>query len=1052
MDAKAEVTQIGKYPVLGILGVGGMGVVYRATDPSVGREVAIKTLTDATEELRKRFRMEARSGVLNHPNIVTVYDFGEQDGNPYIVMEFVPGDSLENLLRAGRQLTMIEKLDVVHQAALGLGYAHQKGVVHRDIKPANLMVMPQGNVKIVDFGVARLESLGGHTQTGMVIGTFHYISPERLLGKTADGRADIWSLGVILYLLLTGRLPFPGDDPVTLQKVVREPHDPLSALISGYPPALDQVVDRALAKSPIDRYETAEEMAADIEAINEGLKREHVADVLRGLKPLMEDEKWSSIRPILMDLQRLNPQNGEVKKLLREVQEKLARQQKTEQIRQLLGDAEEAVLTQRFVDAIELYNQAVRVDPATPGITEKIEHVRALKEKADKVAAYLEQAREARKRSDFKSAGELVEQALQIDDRNTDLRNERVRIVQEAERAAKERARQQLTEAARGHLVSRQFTEAIKNLGAALEIDPTDAQIQQLYHDAIERQEEQRRRKIIEQIVAEIMECISGEDFERALTLIQRAQERLPGETVLVQLKTEAETRQREQAAQKLIEATSRNVYNLFLTNPQEALTHVKRALEQMPGEPRLLALEERVVEQVKKAALEELKTQYLKRAQGSIDARQFDQAVQILETAAIECGDGPDISSLLQYARQQQRKFELYQKAANATREAQPLLAAGDYEAAIALLQPVAAETADPAVEQLLRQASASLAETVRRVDAVVVRAQALGESNLDQALQMIASQPQDIQQHSRVRDLRTRMESAREQERQTAGAIREAAEALQKRELHKGLDGLETVRRTYGDTPRVSSAIAEFKTHRAQIANEMVNAAIASLTQAIQQSDRNLANEATAQVGEAAEFADAALQANLKKLTKQAGKISPKKQAAAATARANTASVTAAPPILPATAAGVTGSVAAQAAFPPAVPAPVKRGSMMPLLIVGVVVVVLAAAGAAYWFLRPVPAPAAMGILELNATPFAQVVSVTSEKGAAVALPPGDHWTPLRLEQVPVGKYTVQLKAADGATQSQPCDVVEAGQVCTIEMKPIDDAAIEQIVGGAK
>src|SRR5271157_441065 len=135
MDTGASsITQIGKYQILGVLGVGGMGVVYRGLDKSVGREVAIKTLTEATEELRQRFQLEARSGVLNHPNIVTVYDFGEQDGMPYIVMEYVPGDSLENMLRAGRQLTLIEKLEIVRQACLGLGYAHEKGVIHRDIK------------------------------------------------------------------------------------------------------------------------------------------------------------------------------------------------------------------------------------------------------------------------------------------------------------------------------------------------------------------------------------------------------------------------------------------------------------------------------------------------------------------------------------------------------------------------------------------------------------------------------------------------------------------------------------------------------------------------------------------------------------------------------------------------------------------------------------------------------------------------------------------------------------------------------------------------------
>jgi eukaryotic-like serine/threonine-protein kinase len=925
MDTGTPVTQIGKYQILGILGVGGMGVVYRGMDNSVGREVAIKTLTEATEELRQRFQLEARSGVLNHPNIVTVYDFGEQDGNPYIVMEFVQGDSLENLLRAGRQFSLIEKLEIVRQVCLGLGYAHQKGVIHRDIKPANVMVQPDGKIKIVDFGVARLESHSGHTQAGMVIGTFHYISPERLLGKTADGRADIWSVGVILYLLLTGRLPFPGDDPATLHRVIREPHEPLSSMHTDCPPALEHLIDRALAKDPLDRYETAEEMAADVEAVNDDLKREHVGEVLGNVKHLIEQEQWTTVKPVLLDLQRLNPQNTEVKKLLREVQEKASRQQKTVQLQQLLGGAEEAVLSQRYADALEFYKQAEGLGHATPELTQKIEHVRGLKEKADKVASLLEQSRDARRRGNFGAASELVEKALQIDDRNTDLRNERARIVQEAERATRERARREFTDAAQGHLAARQFTEAIKSLQSALEIDPTDAETQRLYQEAVDRQEAERRRKIIDQIVAEISDCIAAEEYVRALALIQRAQERLPGEAVLLQLKSDAEARQHDQAAKKLVEKTSLEFYPLYQTNPQQALAVVQQALEEMPGEPRLIALKEKVVEVIRKASTEEQKTQYLKRAQASVDAKQYDQAIQILESAAIECGESPDIASLLNYARENQRRVELSLAAANATREAQALIAASQFEAAIALLEPVASQTGDASVQQLLRQASSSLAELVRRIDAVVSRAQALSERDVDQALQLLSSQSQDIKQHSRVRELRARLDAAKE----NAGAAQQAG----------------------ADIP-------------------------------IQQSP-------SPQIT----------------IGQEKSSLGPSKP---------------------------------------------KRGLLVPLLI-GVVVVILLAAGAAYWFLRPAPA-VPMGVLELNATPFAEVVSVTSDKGKVIPLPAGDHWTPLRLDEIPAGRYAVGFKGPDGTTQTQQCEVAQSAQVCSIELKPIDDTAIEEIVGGAK
>jgi serine/threonine-protein kinase len=1026
MDTGATVTQIGKYPILGTLGVGGMGVVYRGMDKSVGREVAIKTLTDATEELRQRFLLEARSGVLNHPNIVTVYDFGEQDGNPYIVMELVPGDSLENLLKAGRQFSLIEKLEIVRQLCLGLGYAHQKGVIHRDIKPANIMVQPDGNIKIVDFGVARLEDRSGHTQTGMVIGTFHYISPERLLGKTADGRADIWSAACILYLLLTGRLPFPGDDPATLHRVIREPHEPLSNMISGYPPALDHLMDHALAKNPIDRYETAEDMAADIEGVNDTLKREHVAEVLGTVKPMIAQEQWTSVRPILLDLQRLNPQNSEVKKLLREVQEKLSRQQKSVQYRQLVSDGDEAILSQRYSDALDFYNQAAALDQTHSDLTEKIDNARRLKEKAAQVANLLEQSREARKRSDYGAAGELIDRALQLDERNTDLRNERARIVQESERAAKERSRRQFSDVAREQLGARQYTEAIKNLRSALEIDPTDAETQQLYQSAMERQEEQRRRKIIDQIVAEISECIASNEFDRALSLIQRAQERLPGEAVLLQLKADAEGKRAEQAAKKLVEQTSLQVYSLFLTSPMEALTAVHKALEEIPGEPRLLALEEKVTEQIKKGNTEELKLQYMKRAQAAIDAKKFDEAAQILESAAIDCGDSPDIAALLKYAQEQKRAFELANKAAIATRDAQALIAAGNYEGAIALLQPVALETKDASVEKLLRQTNASLAEVSRRIDAVVTRAQTLSEQNIEQALQLLASQPQEIQQHSRVRQLHTKLSAANEQARVTMEAIRESNDALQKHDLREGINKLETTKQTYGDSPRIASAIAEYKNRRAQIANELVSTAIASATQAIQQGDRARALHELNSANDAAEFADASLQAELNRLAKDAGKVADKKKAPDAKPQA----------VQPAATAGAAQPKAASSRTP---------------LFIAIAAVLLVAAGAAYWFLRPAPV-VPMGVLELNATPFAEVVNVTNDKGAVFTLPAGDHWTPLRLETIPIGKYSVDFRGADGNIQTKQCDVNQSLDVCSMELKPIDDNAINQIIGGAQ
>jgi tetratricopeptide (TPR) repeat protein len=787
-------------------------------------------------------------------------------------MEFISGDSLDNLLKSGRQFTIIEKLEIIRQLCVGLGYAHQKGVIHRDVKPANIMVQPDGNIKIVDFGIARLGETRGHTQTGLVIGTLDYISPERLLGKPADGRADIWSAGVILYRLLAGRLPFlfPEGDSAALHRVIREPQEPLSNFLADYPPALDNVIDTALAKSPSDRYETAEDMATDLEAINEGLKRDHVAQALGNVQALVAQEQWTGVLPLLLELQRISPKNIEVKQLLRTVQDKLKRQQKTVQLREFLSGAEEAVLSQRYADAIEIYNRALDIDPGNPDLLEKIEHVRQLKEKTDKVAMLLDQSREARKRNDLTAANQLIERALQLDERNTDLRNERARILQAAEKADRERKLHQFIETAKNQLAARQYAEAIQSLRSALEIDPTDAETQRLFQEAVEREEEQRRRKVIGQIVAEISESIASEDFARALTLLQRAQERLPGEAVLLQLKADADAGYRAQSAKKLIEQTTLQVYNLFQTDPQEALAIVQQALQQMPGEPQLLALQAKVTEQIKKGNAQEQKSASLKRAQAAMDARQFEQAVQILQNAAIVCGEDPEIASMLAFAQKQKRSIELSQAVDNVTREARALMDAGDFERAIALLQPIASETRDASVEQLLRQASSSLAELARQTEALVSRAKATSESvgGLEEAIHMLQKQLEATPKSAPAKELLATLLAKREQQQETGKKIKAAREAAQRKDFSSALKDLHAVQLAFGESAELTVAIQEVEAERSSHAQEIVGQSIKSAQAALLNGNSQAAIEALKGSTPWIEFTDAKTQADWQRI----------------------------------------------------------------------------------------------------------------------------------------------------------------------------------------
>ena len=923
-------------------------------------------------------------------------------------------------MRGSKPLSLVDKLDIVRQVCQGLGYAHQKGVVHRDVKPGNVMVLPDGHIKVVDFGIARLESTSGHTQTGAVIGTFHYISPERLKGDPSDGRADIWAIGIMLYQMLTGVLPFAGEDVSALHKVVNEPFPPLSSYLGDYPKGLDGVMERALAKHPDDRYATAEEMAADVESINEVLKRARVGEMLGHVKGLLEQEQLSAARPVLLDLQRLDPQNTEIKRLLRDVQDRLSRQQKSEQVRQTLNLAEEAVLGQRYLEALDLYKQAGKIDASTPGLTEKVEHVRGLKEKADKIATLQEQVRDARNRSDYTAASRLIDQALLLDDRNTDLRNERAQIFQESERAAKESQRRRLKDVGREKISGRAFTEAIQNLREALQIDPTDQEAQQLFQEATARQEEERRRKVIEQIVSEIQDYLFRGELERGLELTNRALERLPAEAVLLRFKSETEKKLKDQATTRLVEDTSVRVQELFFSDPQEALSVVQKALDEIPGEERLLKLQERVVEQLKRANIEGLRAQYLKHAQESIDAGQFDQAIATLETTALDCGETPETAYLMEVARTEKQKFERNQAASAVMAAAQKRIAAEDLEGAIAILRPASEKMANPAIEQLLRQTQERLTEITRRLEAVVTRVSSLSDSDPEQALQLLTSQPTAVQQHSQLKALRAKLDIQAEHQRALREGIAKAAELQKKRDLRGGMEALESVKGAFGDSPQLAAATVEYIQRRGPIAGEMVKESIAGARQSILAGDGAAALEELRKSVDVLEFADQELRDDWGRLAQQAAKLSGTKL-------------------------GATGTL----------PVLIQKKGLGTPAIAAIVVALLVIAGVALFVFHMHSKNAASGpplsFLQLNASPYAEVVSVTGSNGDVVPLPAGDHTTPLRVDGVAEGSYTVVFKGADGSTKQQVCDLT-ADHLCAIAFADMTDSQIDEILAGQK
>ena len=267
------ITHLGRYEIVGELGQGAMGVVYKATDPLIDRVVAIKTITlslaqEERDEYEARFYQEAKAaGRLSHPNIVTIYDVGRSGDIAYIAMEFLQGRELRDILNDDKLLPVDQVLDIVTQVAMGLAYAHEHGIIHRDIKPSNIMVGRDCQVKITDFGIARMASAGVRTQTGMVLGSPKYMSPEQVMGKLTDQRSDIFSLGVMLYEMLTGQPAFTGENvnAIMYQTLNAIPQPPKS-LNPAVPEMLNFIVAKALAKDVDNRYQNARDLANDLRA------------------------------------------------------------------------------------------------------------------------------------------------------------------------------------------------------------------------------------------------------------------------------------------------------------------------------------------------------------------------------------------------------------------------------------------------------------------------------------------------------------------------------------------------------------------------------------------------------------------------------------------------------------------------------------------------------------------------------------------------------------------------------------------------------------------
>jgi serine/threonine protein kinase len=406
-----------------------MGVVYKARDTRLDRLVAIKSISalpGEQSELLRRFFKEARTvAQLQHPNIVSVYDLDEQDGVPYIVMEYLVGESVDKMIARRESVPIAQKIGYVIDVCRGLAYAHRQGLVHRDIKPSNVFVTHVGEVKILDFGIARQVDLPQETRTGELLGTLAYMSPEQLRLKQVDSRSDIWSVGVLLYELLTFEKPFgalTGSEYDYMSSIITSEPRPLQDFLPDAPGALQGVLQAMLRKEASERYQSMDEVLGHLIPIHEVIVEIDIQDLLsRGRRSLDEGHVLEA-RDVVQAAIRLVPSNQEAKDLLQIVTSNIQSQSFTARLQKSLEVARSLIKEGRLSEARNELNGVVGIDPAYQPARELLTELEGLEQRAASVATLLEDAKKQIKIEQFTSAEQVIERAIQLSPDNYDAR------------------------------------------------------------------------------------------------------------------------------------------------------------------------------------------------------------------------------------------------------------------------------------------------------------------------------------------------------------------------------------------------------------------------------------------------------------------------------------------------------------------------------------------------------------------------------------------------------------------------------------------------------
>ncbi len=634
LPQSAMIRRIGRYEVQAELGRGGFGQVFRAYDPTVGRAVAIKTLTAADEpDQLSRFRNEAAAaGKLRHQNIVIVHDFGEQDGVPYLVMELLDGEDLERIISSRRSLPLLQKLDIMAQVAGGLHHAHRHGVVHRDVKPANVMLLGDGTVKILDFGIALLSQATAARMTpqGSLIGTFAYMAPEQFQGSASDALTDIFSYGITCYKLLTYQHPFQAREIGELMSnIINRIPPPPRSLNPECPEALEDAILKTLSKDRETRYQTLEDLRFDLEPIILALRKESVGELQAQARTLIASDQLETAQSVVRQALEIDPVNRTSRELREWLQQRLKEKALRPRVEALVSAGREQLDARRFDQAIERFESALQLDKSNGELVALVQQARTAWERAKLADRLTEKALQALAGGDLTGAGENAAQALSADPDHAKASAILGDVQKQIDVRDRERKlRDELSQVKRLMLLQ-SFENAVKELERIQAEHPGSSEVERLLERAKKEQEAQSRRQRLEAATDAAKDLLRNRQFDDAAARIAEAQREFPESSELEDLASLAADELRAQKQAEAVAWARAEAQALVDRGDFDgALRRLKDALAENPGTSVLQDLMQNVASAktkfLRKAALDRV----LETCNALIDQGQFAEAL----------------------------------------------------------------------------------------------------------------------------------------------------------------------------------------------------------------------------------------------------------------------------------------------------------------------------------------------------------------------------------------------------------------------------------------